>query len=230
MFHLSSSPSIPFVFHVSPSIFPILDPLSFSVLNSSGDADWSDFALWWPDKQIWLNKPRQTLYAYGIMSNAKLEFVPVHRHVTVELPDKQQYQVRVNFAVMTFLAVAEICQELSVRHPEELSLLRSPRDKEGYMKLTGYQKKGRKVSREGTPGREVDSLSVDSGDILGTTPPASPARRRKLPTLALPANQRQQSDLTSHAIATHIGEAGDGSFFSEKLHRTMQEKTYINGL
>ena len=79
------------------------------------------------------------------MSNARLEFVPVHRYITVELPDKQRYQVRVNFAVMTFFAVAEICRELSIRHPEELSLMRSPLDKEGYAKLTGWVKKGKKV-------------------------------------------------------------------------------------
>ncbi len=79
------------------------------------------------------------------MSNVRLEFVPVHRYITVEGPDKQLYQVRVNFSVMTFFAVAEICRELGIRHPEELSLLRSPLDKEGYAKLTGWAKKGRKV-------------------------------------------------------------------------------------
>jgi len=79
------------------------------------------------------------------MSNAKLEFVPVHRYVTIELPDKHRYQMRVNFAVMTFFAVAEICRELNIRHPEELSFIRSPMDKEGYAKLTGWTKKGRRV-------------------------------------------------------------------------------------
>ena len=74
------------------------------------------------------------------MSDAKLEFTPVHRYLTVELPDKHRYQCRVNFAVMTFFTVAEICQELSIRHPEEMSLMKSPVDKEGYAKLTGWTK------------------------------------------------------------------------------------------
>lgn len=113
----------------------------------TGDADWSDFALWWPDKAIWLNKPRQTLYAYGIMSDAKLEFVPVHRYLTVEMPNRQKYQMRVNFAIMTFFTVAEICREFGIRHPEELSLMRSPLDKENYAKLTGWGKR-RKVPCE----------------------------------------------------------------------------------
>jgi len=178
------------------------------------------------------------------MSNAKLEFVPVHRYVTIELPDKHRYQMRVNFAVMTFFAVAEICRELNIRHPEELSFIRSPMDKEGYAKLTGWTKKGRRVSgqktsREGTPRphSEGDNLSVDSGDILGQTPPGSPAtqRRRKYPALALTPAQRSQQDQSGGAIPTgvihsHFGEAPDGGFFSEKIHRTIQEKTYINGL
>ena len=79
------------------------------------------------------------------MSDAKLEFVPVHRYVTIEMPDKHRYQMRVSFAVMTFLTVAEICREMGIRHPEELSLLRSPLDKENFAKLTGWVKKGRKV-------------------------------------------------------------------------------------
>lgn len=79
------------------------------------------------------------------MSDAKLDFVPVHRYITVELPDKQRYQMRINFAVMTFFSVAEICKEMSIRHPEEMSLMRSPYDKEGYAKATGILKKGRKV-------------------------------------------------------------------------------------
>lgn len=200
-----------------------------------GDADWSDYALWWPDKQIWLNKPRQTLYAYGIMSNAKLEFTTVHRYIVIEFPDKHRYQMRTNFGIMNFFAVAEICREMNIRHPEELSLMRSPMDKEGYVKLTGFHKKGRKPSgtREGTPSRhESDNLSVDSGDILSTTPPGSPAtqRKRRYPALALSPAQRAQQDPGPSRSHTHMGEAAEGSFFSEKLHRTLAERCHINGL
>ena len=133
------------LYHLLHSHAPALTHTCPHTLTRTGDADWSDYALWWPENRIWLNKPRQSLYAYGIMSDAKLDFVPVHRYISVELPDKQRYQMRVNFAVMTFFAVAEICREMNVRHPEELSLMRSPLDKENYAKLTGWVKKGRKV-------------------------------------------------------------------------------------
>eukprot|EP00731_Ephydatia_muelleri_P038146 Em0666g2a len=62
------------------------------IATKLGDADWSDYALWWPEKGIWLNKPRQSLYAYGIQADIKLEFVPVHRNVMIEMPDKRQFQ------------------------------------------------------------------------------------------------------------------------------------------
>lgn len=87
-------------------------------------------------------------------------------------------------------------------------------------------------SRESTPHEAPDSLSVGSGELLGPSPPGSPARRRKYPALALSPAQRTQQDGGSGSglIHTHLGEPPDGGFFSEKIHRTMNEKTYINGL
>ena len=91
-------------------------------------------------------------------------------------------------------------------------------------------------SREGTPSRpEGDNLSVDSGDLLASTPPGSPSRRRKYPAMALSAAQRERqegsgSNVPSAMNRTHLGEAADGGFFSEKIHRTTHEKCYINGL
>ena len=92
-------------------------------------------------------------------------------------------------------------------------------------------------SREGTPSRpgEGDNLSVDSGDILGPTPPGSPSRRRKYPAMALSPAQRERqegsgSNVPSALNKTHLGEAPDGGFFSEKIHRTIHEKSFINGL
>ena len=92
-------------------------------------------------------------------------------------------------------------------------------------------------SREGTPSRDGDNLSVDSGDILGDkTPPGSPSRRRKYPNLALSPAQRSQqeggsgSNAQSGIIKTHIGEAADGGFFSDKFYQSFVERCYVNGL
>ena len=163
------------------------------------------------------------------MSDAKLEFTSVRRTIIIELPDKSRYSVRVNLSVMTFFVVAELCQELGIRHHEELSLLRSPFDREGFVKLTGYHKsKVKKISevgsREGTPGRDL----VDHA-----TPPGSPSMHRKprLPQLALSPDQRMSlGGVTSGIQAKKLPDAPEMSFFSEKLQRTLQEKSFINGL
>ena len=166
------------------------------------------------------------------MSDARLEFTSVRRTIIIELPDKSRYNVRVNLSVMTFLVVAEICQELGIRHHEELSLLRSPFDREGFVKLTGYHKaKAKKfsdpgTSREGTPAFE----GVDH-----STPPGSPSTQRKtrLPHLALSPDQRVTlgaGATTGSILAQRLPDAPDSSFFSEKLQRTIQEKAFINGL
>ena len=211
-------------FHTAHKSSP--DIVCASVLHCTGDGDWTDFALWYPDKQLWLNKPRQTLYAYGIMSDAKLEFTSVRRTIVVELPDKSRYSVRVNLSVMTFFVVAEICQELGIRHYEELSLLRSPFDREGYVKLTGYHKSKVKKLSDIAPPQGQDTIDH-------ATPPGSPSSRRKprLPQLAMSPDQRLTMGGASSGIQIkRLPDATETSFFSEKLQRSIQEKAFINGL
>ena len=109
VYHLFSLSSLS---HTPPTLISLslpspLFPTPVSLIPpSTGDADWSDYALWWPDNRIWLNKPRQSLYAYGIMSDAKLEFSPVHRHLTVELPDRHRYQVCVSVCLSVSSSVS----------------------------------------------------------------------------------------------------------------------------
>lgn len=198
---------------------------------SLGDQDWSEYALWWPTKQIWLSKPRQTLYAYGITSNATLEFTCVHRQLTIELPSKTRYVMRVHFAMMTFYVVKELCDAFGLRHAEELSLMKSPFDKEGFVKSTGYHKaKVKKLhdsSRESSPGMD----SVDS-------PPGSPGSQRKGGRMKNLAQALEHQDPsisgggagTGAVIIRKANRAPDGGFFSEKLNRSNTEKAFINGL
>ena len=144
----------------------------------------------------------------------------------VELPDRKQYSVRINFAVPVFQVVMDLCREFKIRHPEELSLMRSPQDKEGFLKLTGY-KKIAKRTRSGTP--MSHSSSVDSAEILEGATTDSPRAKKKLPNLVT-AGVDTDEQLHSFAAASYLGEATDGGFFSEKLCRTVQERTYLNGL
>ncbi|XP_014237313.1 unc-112-related protein-like isoform X1 [Trichogramma pretiosum] len=83
--------------------------------------DWSDHALWWPARNHWLTRTRSTLDQYGVAADAILHFTPMHKILRVQLPDMRYIDCRVDFSVKTFNAVINLCKELGIRHPEELS-------------------------------------------------------------------------------------------------------------
>ncbi|EFN80644.1 Unc-112-related protein, partial [Harpegnathos saltator] len=83
--------------------------------------DWSDHALWWPARNHWLTRTRSTLDQYGVAADAQLHFTPMHKTLRVQLPDMRCLDCRVDFSVKTFNAVINLCKELGIRHPEELS-------------------------------------------------------------------------------------------------------------
>lgn len=86
--------------------------------------DWSDYALWWPKKNCWLTKTRQTLNHYGVQADSFLNFTPMHKPLRVQLPDLRYVDARVDFSVECFTAVKLLCKELGIRHSEELSFCR----------------------------------------------------------------------------------------------------------
>lgn len=75
--------------------------------------------------------------------------------------------MKVHFAMMTFYVVKVICDSLNIRHAEELSLMKSPFDREGYVKSTGYHRaKVKKQTRDGSPFDETDSSTPPGNYIL----------------------------------------------------------------
>ncbi|KAI5740076.1 hypothetical protein M8J76_000286 [Diaphorina citri] len=83
--------------------------------------DWSDHALWWPNRNSWLTRTRSTLDQYGVQADSLLHFTPMHKTLRVQLPDLRYLDCRVDFSIKTFNAVLHLCKELGIRHPEELS-------------------------------------------------------------------------------------------------------------
>ncbi|KAJ8355540.1 hypothetical protein SKAU_G00183340 [Synaphobranchus kaupii] len=71
--------------------------------------DWSDYALWWEQKNCWLLKTHWTLDKYG-------------------LPNMKTIRLSVSYSAVVFKTVNEICRVLNIRRPEELSLLKPPDD------------------------------------------------------------------------------------------------------
>ncbi len=41
--------------------------------------DWSDHALWWPEKRRWLTHTRSTLDQVGVTAETRIEFTPMHK-------------------------------------------------------------------------------------------------------------------------------------------------------
>ncbi|XP_044300185.1 fermitin family homolog 1 [Varanus komodoensis] len=90
--------------------------------------DWSDYALWWEQKQCWLLKTHWTLDKYGVQADAKLLFTLQHKMLRLRLPSMQTVRLNVSFSSVVFKVVGDICRTLGIRRSEELSLLKPPED------------------------------------------------------------------------------------------------------
>ncbi len=74
--------------------------------------DWSDHAMWWPEKNVWLDKTRWTLDQYNITADAVIHFTPMHKTLRIQLPDLRYIDCNVDFSIQTFSAVINLCSEL----------------------------------------------------------------------------------------------------------------------
>eukprot|EP00094_Tigriopus_californicus_P000246 TCALIF_00239-PA protein Name:"Similar to Fit1 Unc-112-related protein (Drosophila melanogaster)" AED:0.10 eAED:0.11 QI:8/0/0/1/0.8/0.66/6/0/584 len=76
--------------------------------------DWSDHAIWWPEKNLWLDKTRWTLDQYNITADAIIQFTPMHKTLHVQLPDLRVIACNVDFSVRTFNASINLCKDLEI--------------------------------------------------------------------------------------------------------------------
>lgn len=75
--------------------------------------DWSDHALWWEQKQMWLLRTAWTLEKYGIHADAKLVFMPQHKPLRICLPSGITLRLRACFSNPVLQTVMGICRMLS---------------------------------------------------------------------------------------------------------------------
>ncbi|XP_058467995.1 unc-112-related protein isoform X2 [Malaya genurostris] len=100
--------------HIGGVMLKLVDP--------ENPKDWSDHALWWPTRNMWLTRTKSTLDQVGLHADALLYFTPMHKTLRVQMPDLRYLDCRVDFSIKTFGAVVALCKDLGIRHPEELSL------------------------------------------------------------------------------------------------------------
>lgn len=142
--------------HVGGVMVKLVDALDIAM-------DWSDHALWWPEKNRWLKRSRSTLDQYSVQADAKLHFTPMHKNLRVQLPDLQIMDMRVNFSSDVFNSVIHLSKELGIRHPEELSLQKKydKEDLKKNIKENLHQKKKKKDSKQ-----EQDTLAVNGNGTM----------------------------------------------------------------
>ena len=130
--------------------------------------DWSDHAMWWPEKNIWLDKTRWTLDQYNITADAVIHFTPMHKTLRIQLPDLRFIDCQVDFSIKTFNASVNLCKELGIRHPEELSLskpLEPEHLKQNYQE-TVMRRKPLPPTKDGNTGERIDTNTfiMQNGD------------------------------------------------------------------
>lgn len=86
--------------------------------------DWSDYVFWWPERRKWLSDSKKTLDQYDVNASTKLYFTTAHKMLRILTPDQSVCEMRVDFSIDVFSAVAKLCHDLSISHPEELSFAR----------------------------------------------------------------------------------------------------------
>ena len=120
--------------HVGGVMIKLVDMLDIAM-------DWSDHAVWWPARNLWLTNTRWTLdqvrmmiivhvtshthtpctfktFQYCVTADEVLHFTPMHKTLRIQLPDLRYTDCRVDFSIKTFNAVITLCKELGIRHPE----------------------------------------------------------------------------------------------------------------
>ncbi|BFZ07663.1 hypothetical protein BsWGS_10702 [Bradybaena similaris] len=189
--------------------------------------DWSDHALWWPDRNKWLLRARSTLDQYNVQADAKLQFTPMHKNLKVQLPDLQVLELRVDFSIKCFTAVVQTCKELGVRHPEELSFMKKW-DKDDLKKVAKEVHKRKKkgdpdangpLSANGTHHNSQGSLD---GGKLSPYPNRSPIGPSPNSTLVRSANSPYNLSTSISGYSTFNGTMSPGSMHSLSFEGIME--------
>lgn len=138
--------------HIGGVMIKLVDSLDIAM-------DWSDHAIWWPTRNIWLDKTRWTLDQYVVNADTIIHFTPMHKTLRIQLPDLRYVDRTVDFSVKTFNSSVIMSRELGLRHPEELSLCK-PLDpehlKQNYQEVM-MRRRPAPLTKEVNPGDRIDT-------------------------------------------------------------------------
>ncbi|XP_055314735.1 unc-112-related protein [Sitodiplosis mosellana] len=141
--------------------------LMLKLVDPENPKDWSDHALWWPSKNTWLLRTRSTLDQCGVHADALLHFTPMHKVLRVQLPDLRNLDCRVDFSANTFRAVVNLCKDLGIRHPEELSFCKQLEPQHLKKNYSSFPK-AKFQANEYEYGRDYISPAPDTNSFIPT--------------------------------------------------------------
>ena len=189
--------------------------------------DWSDHALWWPEKNTWLSRPRTTLDQYGVGADARLLFTPMHKVMKVQIPDLQILELRMDFSCKVFSAVVQLCKELGIRHPEEMSVMKymDKDDLKKNIKENLNQKKKKQGSMEnlGVNGNGVYHSPSGSIERLSPYHSRSPAGPSPTNTIGrTPGFNYSANSVSPYNTLNANGTLSPGSMYSLSFESAME--------
>jgi len=164
--------------HIGGVMIKLVDILDIAM-------DWSDHAVWWPTRNMWLANTRWTLDQYSITADETLYFTPMHKTLRIQLPDLRFTDCQVNFSIKSFNGVVNLCKELGIRHPEELSLAK-PLDSDHLKFNYGTikkEEKARRITLASMPAsarHDTNTFIANSETLRRKSTTASPAHKKKV--------------------------------------------------
>lgn len=166
--------------------------------------DWSDHALWWPARNMWLSRTRSTLDQFGVQADALLHFTPMHKTLRVQLPDLRYLDCRVDFSIKTFNAIIHLCKELGIRHPEELSFCKPLEP--NHLKYNFKDLPGSKKQRDVTDS-SPKHIAPDTNTFIANQSPggSTSSLDKSQPFICAPVTPRHT---TSTPISSPVGTSG----------------------
>lgn len=218
---------------VNFSVFGIKCDL-FYIVSAGVTRDWSDHALWWPQRKTWLIRSRVTLDVCGVQADSRLLFTPKHKNVHLQMPDLQFIDTTVDFSKKVFHAITEVCSHFGIRHPEELSFLRPPaREKK--------EKRSRKISKRRNSQGSEHSINSDEAQtaavssdgrltVPGKTGSVDGASQHSASTPGSPRSHHSfdSFDSDNHILASSPSVPSQEALDSIYKAKTLQEKVIFH--
>ncbi|KAF1743898.1 hypothetical protein MXB_1396 [Myxobolus squamalis] len=93
------------------------------VSKLTSDENWSEYSLWYPEKDKWLTNTRDSLDQCGLSNGVSLNFMRTCIPIYVILPNLRVIQHSIDTCGNVMDVLKELCESIKITHFEEMSFL-----------------------------------------------------------------------------------------------------------